>query len=189
MSPFLIVLAVIALVALVAGARAWLGYRQVDRDAREDHGYRTAHGMRGSEFAVEDYIKAYRRVHAPRGQLGFAVAMAAIVVLTPLLLRLADAIMTGVWILSGRDRTFEPTFLVYQFGIFFLLIVFWATIALLAAQRFHGGTVERVEHVLYGDPARAEVAAMGSPFALIGIMTILVTFLGVLASVAARVLF
>lgn len=147
-SPLLVMLAALALLAVALAARAGLARREVRRDARADHAFRAREGMRGGEVNLSDYERAYMRVHGPRKLLFLAGAAAAIVVLTPLALRLADLVMTGVWTLSDYDRTFEPRFLVYQFGVFFLVAILWAGIAMLAGRFYHRGTVERVEDLL-----------------------------------------
>ena len=136
-SPALWLLAGVLLVALVWALRAWLGFRSVREDARADYAFRQERGMAGAEGPEELYVRAYTRVHGPRAQGYTAAGLVAVVVLTPVLLRLADLVMVGVWQLSGRERTFEPGFLVHQFGIFFLMILGWALIGWLAAWQFH----------------------------------------------------
>ena len=117
--------------------RAFLGYRRVREDSRAEHAYRAAEGMVGGELPYEDFESAYMRANGPRSLAFMAIGFGAIVFLTFPILRVADLLMKGVWRLSGEDRTFEPTFLVYQFGIFFLVIASWAAIGFLTARAYH----------------------------------------------------
>ena len=147
-SPIAMLMVAFLALAAIQGVRAWLGYREVRADARSDHTFRAAEGMSGSELAYERYERAYLRAHAPRAALYRAIGFAALALVTFPALRIADLVMTLVWRLSGGDRTFEPTFLVYQFGVFFMLIGLWALTAYLVARRYHRGTSAGFEQEL-----------------------------------------
>jgi len=139
-SPLLWILTGILFFAIIQGVMAYLGYRRVREDARAEYDFRKSENMRGSELSFEKFEAAYLRVNAPRARAHTAAAMIAIVLLSPISLRLADLIMKGVHFISGEDRAFEPPFLVYQVGVFFLVIASWALIGYIAARRHHSGT-------------------------------------------------
>lgn len=139
-SPLLWILSAILILALIQGIMAYLGYRQVREDAKAEFSFRKQERMQGSELSPEKFEAAYLRVNAPRARAHMAAALLGVVILSPFTLRLADLIMKGVWRLSGEDRTFEPPFLVYQVGVFFLVIASWALIGYIAARRHHSGS-------------------------------------------------
>ena len=134
---FLVLPALIALVAIINGLRAWVGYRIVRAEAAGEYDTRLARGLVDTRLDRERFESAYVRTHAPRAQLWTALGLGAVVVLTVPALLLMDAFMTMVWRMSGENRTFEPTFLVYQFGIFFGVIALWAAIGYVAARAYH----------------------------------------------------
>ena len=136
-SPLLWILAGLAGIAAIYAVRAFLGYRRVRQDAAAEYAFRASENMHGSELPFADFESVYLRANGPRAQAFMAAGLGAIVLLTFPMLRLADLVMKGVWRLSGEDRTFEPTFLVYQFGIFFLMIAFWATVGYFTARAYH----------------------------------------------------
>lgn len=130
-------IALLAVVGLVYGLRAFLGYRSVARDAQSDYDYKQPQGMIDARLSREGYIRAYKRFHNPRGSAYVAGAIAAILILTGPAMALLEFILEQVWQLSGRPRSIEPGFLVWQFIIFFSVIGFWVFIASRAARRFH----------------------------------------------------
>jgi len=147
-SPIAIVMVILLVLAAIQGIRAWFGYKAVRADARSDYDYRTAEGMSGMEMEFERFEAAFLRAHAPRSAKFMAIGFAAVALFTLPALRIADAFMNLVWKLSGEDRTFEPTFLVYQFGVFFMLIALWALTAYLVARAYHRGSSAGFEQEL-----------------------------------------
>ena len=134
---FLALPALIALVAVINGIRAVVGYRIVRAEAAGEYDSRLSRGLVNTQLGRERFERAYIRAHAPRAQAWTALGLGAVVVLTVPALLVMDMFMTLVWRLSGESRTFEPTFLVYQFGIFFGVIALWALIGYLAARAYH----------------------------------------------------
>ena len=130
-------IALLALIGLVYALRAFLGYRNVARDAEADYEYKSPQGMIDKRLSREGYIRAYKRFHNPRGSAYVAGAIAAILILTGPFMWVLGVLLEQVWQLSGRPRNIEPGFLVWQFIIFFSVIAFWVFIASRAARRFH----------------------------------------------------
>ena len=131
--------AIIFVVAVANGVRAWLGYREVRADADREYSYRQKRGMVDGRLTESGFRDAFVRAHAPRAALWTAIGMGAVLLLTLPVFRLMDVVMNLVWRLSGENRTFEPTFLVYQFGIFFGVLALWAAIGFFAARAYHRG--------------------------------------------------
>lgn len=134
---FIWALALLAVFALIYGVRAFIGFRNVARDAEADYAFKSDQNMIDSRLDQEGYIRAYKRFHNPRGLLYMASGMSAILILTAPALLLIQTLLNQLWIYSGRSRVFEPGFLVWQFIIFFSVIGVWAAIAYCTARQFH----------------------------------------------------
>ncbi|HHL43606.1 MAG TPA: hypothetical protein ENJ42_08315 [Hellea balneolensis] len=127
----------VAVIAAIYGVRAWLGYRRLERDADEDWEYRASEGMTDRNTTKEEYISAFKRVHAPRAQLYMAMGLVSILLLTIPAFGLINYALYWVWRLSGENRAFEPGYLVWQFSIFFFIILLWALIGAFFARAYH----------------------------------------------------
>jgi len=140
--------------ALIFGVRAFLSHRQVIQDAKADYDYKRANGMLPDALGRETYERIYRRVYGPRGPAHVAIAMAAIVVATPLAMILFEFLFNLIYNLSGQNRVIEPGFLVWQFFLFFGMIGIWVWIGYLAARRYHqtapGSLQFEIDQHLYG---------------------------------------
>lgn len=134
---FLWAVAILAIVGLFYGLRAFIGYRNVARDAAQDYDYKLEQGMLDGRLSREGYIRAYKRFHNPRGSLYIAATLGAILVLTWPVMGLIAILLEQLYQLTGKSRVFEPGFLVWQFLIFFLIIAFWVLIAWGGARRYH----------------------------------------------------
>lgn len=134
---FVWALALLGVIALIYGVRAFVGFRNVARDAQADYAFKADQNMIDRRLDQDGYIRAYKRFHNPRGLLYMAGGISAILILTAPALLLIQTLLHQVWIFSGRSRVFEPGFLVWQFIIFFSIIGIWATIAYFTARRFH----------------------------------------------------
>ncbi len=119
------------------GIRAAIGYRNVARDAEDDYQYKTQQGMDDPHISKEGYIRAYKRFHNPRASLYIASTILLVVLLTPVAMIVIQFLLEQVYQLTGRSRVFEPGYLVWQFNIYFLLIMSWGLIVYLCAKRYH----------------------------------------------------
>ena len=135
-SLLLVVIAVCAL-ALFFGVRAFLGYRQVARDARADYAYKTREDLFEAPMPEQPYLRAYRRYHAPRGTAYVAGAMIAVLVLSVPAFVLIQFLLEQLWISTGRSEVFHPGYLVWQFMIFFAVIATWGGIIYVTAREYH----------------------------------------------------
>lgn len=148
----LIAITLFALLFVVAALRAALGYRMVNRDAREEwQDCQKNQPQRIKGLNEDQYVQAYVRAHGPRGALYSAVMLIAAAVLTPAIMLMLTALY-GVLIaqpitpagaasanlageVSRQFRLDGP--LVYAFFLFFGLIASWAGVAFVVAHRFH----------------------------------------------------
>jgi len=137
---FLWALVLVAIIALIYGVRAFIGYRNVARDAEADYTYRREQNMLNPKLDKDGYMRAYKRFNNPRGLAHVASGLAAILILTAPALLLIQILLHQLWLFTDKSRVFEPGFLVWQFIIFFSLIGVWAVIAYITARRFHRGT-------------------------------------------------
>lgn len=128
---------IVGVVILVYGLRAFIGYRNVARDSEEDYAYKVKLGMDDPRLTKEGYIKAYKRFYNPRGPLYVAVTLLTMVLLTPVIMIIIQFLLEQLYQNSGRSRVFEPGYLVWQFFIFFMMIMSWAFITYLGARRYY----------------------------------------------------
>ena len=134
---FVWVLAALAVFVAILGLRAWLGYRGLDAEAETDWDYRVSNNMQDLRLNKDGFVRAYRKVNAPRLPLYLAGGAALILALTPLVFGLINVMLWGVWKFSDESRVFEPGYLVWEFSIFFGLIAAWALIGAGVARRYH----------------------------------------------------
>lgn len=127
----------LVLLAALYGWRAYAGYRRISREAVEDFHYKREHNMVANDVTEGAYRNAYMRVNAPRGALYIGATLALICVLTLPALGVLNWIYVTIWENGARDEAFTPGFLVHSLGIFFMIIMFWALVAYLAARRYH----------------------------------------------------
>ena len=134
---FVWVLVALAVFVTILGLRAWLGYRGLSAEAAADWDYRVTNNMQDLRLNKDGFVRAYRKVNAPRLPLYLAGGAALILALTPLVFGLINVMLWGVWKFSDESRVFEPGYLVWEFSIFFGLIAAWALIGAGVARRYH----------------------------------------------------
>lgn len=130
-------IAIIGVIIAFYGIRAFLGYRSVARDAEADYTYKTQNGMDNPLLSKEGYIRAYKRFYNPRGSLYVAGTLTAMVVLMPVALIIIQFLLEQLYQMTGRSRIVEPGFLVWQFFIYFLLLMSLAGIAYAGARLYY----------------------------------------------------
>lgn len=151
--PFLWTLVAIAALALIFDARSILAYRRLPKDASEDWDYQVSQNMQDLRLTKPAYIRAYKKVHAPRGVLYIAGVFSSIFVLTPVAFALINSILWTLWDSSDEpveisirgggikenveSLTYEPGNMVWGFFTFFGILAIWALIAGLAARHFY----------------------------------------------------
>jgi len=148
-------LILIGVMALIFGLRALLAWQGVRRDAEADYAYKYANGMVPDAIDRENYEQIYRKVYNPRGPIHVAVAMLAMLLVTPIAMWVFSVVLDLIYYLSGQNRVIEPGFLVWHFMLFFGIIAVWVSIAYLAARNYHksapGNLQFELNRFLYGD--------------------------------------
>ena len=134
---FLWAVLLLALIGLLYSVRAFMGFRDVARDAEEDYDYKQERGMLDGHLSREGYVKVFKRLHNPRRPAYIATGIFAILLLTWPIMGLLSVLLEQLYQLSGRSRVFEPGFLVWQFCIFFGIIFSWTAISYTIARRYH----------------------------------------------------
>lgn len=136
-NPVIWVLGLVGIVAVLCGLRAILSYRAVASDAQADYDYKAEQGMIPKGLSQSRYIQIYRRVNNPRAAGYAASGLALILLTTPLIFWGLEWGLRMLYNLSGQDRVIEPGYLVWQFIIFFAVLIIWAGIAYGTARRYH----------------------------------------------------
>lgn len=134
---FLWAVALLAFIGVVYGLRAVVGYRNISKDAAEDYDYKQERGMLDRRVSREGYIRVFKRLHNPRNPAYIASTILAILVLTWPIMGVLSFLLELLYQATGRNRVFEPGFLVWQFSIFFAIILSWTGIAYFMARRYH----------------------------------------------------
>ena len=135
----------LAIIGLLYSLRAYMGFREVARDAEDDYDYKQERSMLDGRLSREGYIRVFKRLHNPRRPAYIATGIFAILVLTWPIMGALSFLLEQLYQLSGRSRVFEPGFLVWQFCIFFGIIFSWTAISYSVARRYHlyaPGTVQ-----------------------------------------------
>lgn len=139
LTEYSLIYSVLFLLGLAAlyGLRAVLGYKRITVEAADDFTYKRAHNMVGKDVTEEAYVRAYKRINAPRASAYIAATLLIICVITLPALGFINWLYVFIWESGARDEAFTPGFLVHSLGIFFMTIMFWAGITYLAARRYH----------------------------------------------------
>ena len=123
--------------ALIFGLRSLLGTFRVRQDARSDYDYKKSQDMIPAGLNQDDYEQIYRRVYGPRSQTYLCLGALAVLVGTPIAFFILQRLLDLAYHLSGQSRTIEPGFLVWQFMIFFGLLITWGLIVFSVARLYH----------------------------------------------------
>ncbi|WP_409432726.1 hypothetical protein ACJ3XI_11025 [Litorimonas sp. RW-G-Af-16] len=155
-NPVVWALCLLALVASIYSVRAALGYANVARDAEDDFAYKTPKAMIPAGLSKEAYVEIYRRVNNPRAAAYVAGGLWSILLLTPVIFKALEWGLNLIYNLSGQNRVIEPGYLVWQFIIFFAVMMIWAGIAYGFARHFHrhapGSLQYELDQAVYGEP-------------------------------------
>ncbi len=138
----------VALVALAFTVRAVIGWMGLAREAEEDFAYRRDQAMIPADIERDAFVSTYRRVNAPRTSTYAAATLWGVLLATPVIAKIMEVLLDGLWQVTGRPRAIEPGYLVWAFLIFFGLFGAWAGIAYLAARRYHRRAPGRLEDEL-----------------------------------------
>lgn len=133
-----LVIGLLALAAAWAGALWWFKRRTALRTADEtfeDWTRESPHALRGLDH--DQFRAAFMRAHGARGQATVAVALAGVILLTPVALLVLQGGWYALWVLAGRAPYYAEGLLIWQFSMFFGIAAVWTAIAAVAARIHH----------------------------------------------------
>lgn len=190
---FLWAIALLLLIGLFYGVRAFMGFRNVAKEAVEDYTYKKERGMLDPQLSEQGYIRVYKQLHNPRRPAYIAAAIFMILVFTWPIMAVLSVLLEQFYQLTGRNRVFEPGFLVWQFSIFFGMIFSWTGIAYFMARRYHmraPGTLayETEQQILEEQTGSREKVVYDNDWGLPPFMVIGGVFLG-FAAIIYRIFF
>jgi hypothetical protein len=127
------VVAVIAL-TLRFGASWFQEYRRApeEYDWRADKNPALTYGLDRSTF-----IAAWRQAVFPSGFVYAGAAIIAAFAITPIALGLMSSAWYFFWRMAGQPLQFSEGTIIWQFYLFFGIILVWAACAAIAAWRYH----------------------------------------------------
>lgn len=190
---FLWAIGLLCLIGLSYAVRALIGFRTVAKDAAEDYDYKQSRKMLDDRLSQEGYIRVFKRLHNPRRPAYVAMAIFAILILTWPIMAALSVLLEQLYHLTGRNRVFEPGFLVWQFCIFFGIIISWTAIGYAMARRYHmraPGTLayETEQQILEEQTGQREKVVYDNDWGLPPFMVIGGVFFG-FAAVIYRIFF
>ncbi len=130
-------LAATLVLALIFASRAFMGYKSVSRDAKDDFTYKKARSMIDPRLSEAGYKRAYMRFYAPRRDIFTALSFAAVAILTVPMLGVLRFILITIWQASGKPDDIQPDFLVFNLMMMIGLIIFWALIFFINARLYY----------------------------------------------------
>jgi len=93
----------------------------------------------------ENFSAAYLRAHGARAQIFLALALGGALAASPIALGVLRYAWRVGWVASERPAFYAEGVLIWQFYMFFGLIMVWAAIAAFAARLYHqkaGGSLD-----------------------------------------------
>ena len=99
---------------------------KVLKDAEADYLYKSLNDMIDKSITKAEYTRLFIKKHKPRKFLYIASGSFFILVSTWPIMAIISYLLECLYQLTGRSRVFEPGFLVWQFCIFFGIILSWA---------------------------------------------------------------
>ena len=135
--PFFWVLMISAMLTIFFALRAWVLTKKTAQDAGADWDYQVSENMHDERLTREAYIAVYTKVNTPRFPKYAAAAIASIGILTVPAFLLIQAGLYWNWVANKYSQVFEPSYLVWQFSIYFSIIALWALIIGLFTRLYH----------------------------------------------------
>ena len=127
----------LAILGTIYALAYFLLTHKVSKDAESDYLYKTKNGMIDKSINKEDYINLFIQQHKPRKFLYIATGSFSILILTWPIMAIISYFLECLYQFTGRNRVFEPGFLVWQFCIFFGIILSWASLAYLIVTLYY----------------------------------------------------
>ena len=97
--------------------------------AESDYLYKSLNDMIDKSITKVEYIRLFTKKHKPRKFLYIASGSFFILVSTWPIMAIISYLLECLYQFTGQNRVFEPGFLVWQFCIFFGIILSWSCAA------------------------------------------------------------
>lgn len=137
--PFFWGFAFMSGLAAIIGLRAWLLYKNLEREAVQEWAYQVSENMQDLRLTQNAFVRAYKKINEPRGWKLTALALATLTALSVPAFALIQFLLYKVWRdnlnevskmpqFKGRLEVISDPVLVWQFSIFMSVIVFWVLV-------------------------------------------------------------
>lgn len=102
---------------------------KIAKDAEADYLYKSLNGMINESVTKAEYTGLFTQKHKPRKFLYIALGSFFILASTWPIMAIISYLLECLYQFTGQNRVFEPGFLVWQFCIFFGIILSWSCAA------------------------------------------------------------
>jgi len=148
---FFWVLCVTGLLALISGLRMLFLSKTLEQEAHSDWAYQVSENMQDLRLTEEAFVRAYKKINAPRGWKFLSMAFATVTVMSVPAFALIQLLLYKVWRdnlnevskmpqFQGRMAVLSDPVLVWQFSIFLAVIVFLVLVVALFVRQYYKGS-------------------------------------------------
>jgi len=129
-----------------AGA-AWTDHVE---ECAQSGGGQSANAQSGGETALSQnaFTRAYYRAYGPRGVVHGVIGLAASAAVTYPALYVLGRIWRFGWKLNGSPLMYSEGLLLWQFFLFFAMIIIWVSIGTVVARRYHANRPRGLKYEL-----------------------------------------
>lgn len=149
--PFFWALCITGLLALVFALRTLFLSKNLEQEARGDWAYQVSENMQDLRLTEDAFVRAYKKINAPRGWKFLSMALATVTVMSVPAFSFIQLILYKVWRdnlnevskmpqFRGRMAVLSDPVLVWQFSIFLAVIVFLVVVAALFVRQYYKGS-------------------------------------------------
>lgn len=146
--PFFWGFVALSVLAILFGLRAWFLAKKLPEEARQEWQYQVSENMQDLRLTEDAFVRAYTKVHAPRGWKLAAMALATFMVLAVPAFALIQFLLYKVWRdnlnevskmpqFRGRLEVLSDPVLLWQFGIFGSAIAFCVLVVGLFVRQYY----------------------------------------------------
>ncbi len=148
--PFFWGFVVMVGLAALIGLRAWLLYKNLEREAEQEWDYQVSENMQDLRLNKAAFVRAYTKINAPRGWKLTALALTTLIALSIPAFALIQFLLYRVWRdnlnevskmpqFRGRLEVLSDPVLVWQFSIFMSVIAFGVIVVGLFVRQYYKG--------------------------------------------------
>ena len=149
--PFFWILCVTGLLAIAFALRMLFLSKNLEQEARGDWAYQVSENMQDLRLTEDAFVRAYKKISAPRGWKFLSMAFATVTVISVPAFALIQLLLYKVWRdnlnevsqmpqFRGRMAVLSDPVLVWQFSIFLAVIVFLVLVVALFVRQYYKGS-------------------------------------------------